>query len=102
MNLEVDNGNDETLVCASSSKCNVKYRWDYTPNWYEMMPKVLYPGIMTTLKVHPRSTMNYRKANTLPFDWRLDGTAVDMTGYHDTTTSLASWTSNYVKGKVMS
>ena len=36
----------------------------------------------------------------LPLDWRLDGTAVDMSNYVDTSTTLWSGGTNYVTGRV--
>ena len=99
-NLEVTNAADEILTCATSSKCNVKYRWDYTPKYTELSPKVLVPGIHTTLFVKPERAMDYKKAGEMPLDWRIDGLSPDMTTYVDASKVLWRWGTNYIKGKV--
>ena len=55
MYVDVVNADGETLTCASnaSNKCRVKYNWSYTPQWYFINPKVVYPGAHTTLKIKP-------------------------------------------------
>jgi hypothetical protein len=100
MNVKVDNGADETLTCASSGKCQVKYSWSYTPRWSEMSPAVLYPGMMSTIFVNPKYCGNYRKDDEPMLDWRVGGAMVDMTGYMDEFTTLYNRV-NYVKGKIM-
>ena len=101
MNLEVDTGKGGMLTCGSASKCDVKYRWDYTPLWTEMSPKVIIPGMSTTLFVKAERAMEFKRADELPLDWRLDGKAVDMTNYVSGNTVLGRWGTNYVKGRVL-
>ena len=102
MNLEVENGNGSVLSCGSASKCDVKYRWDYTPLWSEISPKVLVPMTSAVLFVKPERAMEYKVAGQLPLDWKVDGTSVDMTSYVNTGTELWRWGTNYIKGKVLS
>ena len=101
MNIGVDNGEAKFLTCASGSKCDVKYRWDYTPQWFEMSPKVLAPGMMTTLFVRSERAMEYRRAGIPPLDWRLDGMSVDMSMYIDAASELSRWGTSFVKGRAL-
>ena len=99
--LRVENGAGEHLGCPSSGRCTVRYRWDYTPLWYEVNPKVQVPGMNVTLAVDPQRAMDYRRSGAYPLDWRVDGVSVDLSDDYTYESSLGGG-KNYVTGRMMS
>ena len=80
--LDVDNGQGATLSCSNAAKCQVRYKWEYTPVWDYISPQVVYPGQVVMLKVNPKRAMGYKSSDRMALDFRLDGVSVDLTNFY--------------------
>ena len=67
-----------------------------------MTPSIVYPGMTASVGINPKSAPNYKQANQLPIDLRIDGTSMDLSALYDEDSTLSKNKLQYVTGQVVS
>ena len=85
MTLEVTKSTDgSVMTCASANNCLVRYSWDYTPIISYVVPQIIFPGMIPTVIINTKNAPNYKHADQLAMQIRVDGTSFNYTnGYND-------------------
>jgi len=99
--VEIDVVADKnTLACGTTSKCEFRYQWAYTPIIYRLQPPVVYPGQTATLVIDPKGAPNYKKSTDMAIDVKIDGELLDFEDLLGMDDTLSKNMVNYVRGRV--
>lgn len=79
--LDVQSGSDSRLACSTTNNCKVVYSWWYTPIWYYLSPPIMYHGMDVNLYMNPTNAPDYKRADQMAADIRLEGIRFLNTDY---------------------
>lgn len=97
--IPTSHGDTEQPLSCHGDKCKVKYRWDYTPEIYALHPAVVYPGMEASMTLSMNKACEYKRANDMFADLRIDGTSFDISPWYSTDDyNRGTWA--YITGKV--
>ena len=99
--VQIDVAADKTtLACGTTSKCEFRYQWSFTPVIYRLQPPVVYPGQTASLVIDPREAPNYKRAADMAIDIKIDGELLDFEDLLGMDDTLSKNRLNYVRGRV--
>jgi len=78
--LDITSGNNQ-IWCKTRSYCSVTYRWSYTPIWYYLSSPIMYHGMDVSLRFNPMAATDYKRADQMFADIRLEGIRFLTTDY---------------------
>jgi hypothetical protein len=94
----------KTLKCelpSPASYCRINYSRDYTPQLYQVTPRVMYYGSEISFWIDPRSAQNKKSPVFPEFPWievKMNEYHVDFEGFLEETTWLNPYSKNNVRG----